>query len=118
MRAVLVADDRDTGDAVVRDHPPLVFLAEKRIEALEDSLAQARDMPEPDRRTEDEDVGVEDAPAQGRPVVAFALVAAGLMFRSTARTISPSTRARASRSATRGGAVRSSIPLEPSSTCS
>src|ERR1700680_3430174 len=75
MCAVLVADHNCYGNLAVGWHTAArVGLAEKGVHPLEYGLGDTRWLAEPDRRTDDENVGFDDPLAQRRPCVAFALV--------------------------------------------
>jgi len=50
----------------------IVGLTQKRIHAFQHALGNTRRLPKPDRRTDHQDVGINDAPTQRGPGVAFA----------------------------------------------
>ena len=73
--AVLVADYSNQSDPVERDHPAgRVCLAQKRVQAFQNTLCMTAGVTHPDRRAEYEDVGVEDLLAYRGPGVAVALI--------------------------------------------
>jgi hypothetical protein len=76
VRAVLVAGDDDTRDAVVGHRSPLVVgLGDQRVHPLEHALRDARGLSQPGRGSDDEDLRREHALEDLRPLVAVALVA-------------------------------------------
>src|SRR6185312_9840927 len=71
----LIADDRNHGDLAVRRHALLfVGFIEKGVHALTDALGDARRLPQPDRRSDNQDIGVENALPQLRPLITSPLV--------------------------------------------
>ena len=75
MGAVFIADDPNNNDLPEARHPALlVRLAEKGVHALNHALGEARRLAKPDRRPEDQDVGIENAAPDVWPGVARSLV--------------------------------------------
>ena len=75
MGAVLVAHDRDDGDlAEGRQALAVVGLAEKGIHPFQYALGDAGRLPQPDRRAEQDYVGVQDLTEQTGPVIAVPFI--------------------------------------------